>query len=320
MKNLIVDHLSIRFGAANPVRDVCFQLDAGRSLGVVGESGSGKSLTALALMGLLPDQARVSGELSWRGRSLQAMSGRERRAVRGREIAMIFQDPMTCLNPSFTVGFQIDEVLKIRLGVRSSVERRKRGLEILSDVGIPAPETRWDAYPHQLSGGMSQRVAIAQALSAEPELLIADEPTTALDVTVQMQILELLFSLKKKRGMSLLFVTHDLSVAGRVCDEILVMYAGQSLELASANAILKSPQHPYTQALLAARPHLAGGAGERLKTIPGSVPRASEQMHGCVFAARCERKFDRCEREAPVFSSASRFNRCFLSKNERGLL
>lgn len=289
MKNLIVDHLSIRFGTASPVRDVCFQLDAGRSLGVVGESGSGKSLTALALMGLLPEQAQVSGELSWGGRSLQAMTERERRAVRGREIAMIFQDPMTCLNPSFTVGFQIDEVLKLRLGIRSSVERRKRGLEILGDVGIPAPETRWDAYPHQLSGGMSQRVAIAQALASEPELLIADEPTTALDVTVQMQILELLFSLKKKRGMSLLFVTHDLSVAGRLCDEILVMYAGQSLEFAAANAILKSPQHPYTQALLAARPHLGGGASERLKTIPGSVPRATEQIRGCVFAARCEK-------------------------------
>lgn len=323
MKDLVVDHLAIQFGEATPVRDVCFRLDASQSLGVVGESGSGKSLTALAVMGLLPEQAQVSGELSWGGRSLLAMTEHERRSVRGREISMIFQDPMTCLNPSFTVGFQIEEVLKHRLGVRSRTERRRRGLETLSDVGIPAPETRWDAYPHQLSGGMSQRVAIAMALISEPELLIADEPTTALDVTVQMQILELLFSLKKKRGMSLLFVTHDLSVAGRLCDDILVMYAGQSMERAAARSILKTPQHPYTQALLGARPHLGASFSDRLKTIPGSVPRATEKIQGCVFSARCESKFERCALEAPAFSVDANVNaklsRCFLDNSQRSL-
>jgi dipeptide transport system ATP-binding protein len=318
---LEIKSLAIRFGPGTPVRDADFSIEAGQALGVVGESGSGKSLTSLAIMGLLPDHAEVSGQILWNGEDLLKAPPSRRREIRGREIAMIFQDPMSSLNPSFTVGFQIDEVLKLRLGLRDASARRERGVHLLGEVGIPAPAERWDAYPHQLSGGMSQRVSIAMALAGEPNLLIADEPTTALDVTVQMQILELLSSLKSSHGMSLLFVTHDLAVANRVCDDVVVFYAGRTVERAKAKRLLTKPRHPYTQALLSARPGPHDVARSRLKVIDGTVPRASEMIPGCVFASRCEKVFDRCRRESPPRYSAdtNEFTSCFLSDPKQGV-
>lgn len=296
---LEVKNLSIKFGRGTPVRDSDFSIEPGQSVGVVGESGSGKSLTSLAIMGLLPSHAEVRGQILWNGKDLLKASASERRAIRGREIAMIFQDPMSSLNPSFTVGFQIDEVLKLRLGMSGAAARRERGIQLLSEVGIPAASERWNSYPHQLSGGMSQRVSIAMALAGEPKLLIADEPTTALDVTVQMQILELLGRLKRTHGMSLLFVTHDLAVASHVCDDIVVFYAGRTVERGDARELLRDPKHPYTQALLRARPQPGEKARSRLQSIEGTVPRATEIIPGCVFASRCEKVFDRCVREVP---------------------
>lgn len=319
---LDIRNLEIRIGPGTQVRSADLVIEAGRSMGVVGESGSGKSLTALALMGLLPETAKVSGEVFWRGENLLLASPERRREIRGREIAMIFQDPMSSLNPSFTVGFQIDEVLEYRLGLKSKAARRERTLMLLSDVGIPAPEERLGAYPHQLSGGMSQRVSIAMALAGEPKLLIADEPTTALDVTVQMQILDLLTKLKHSRGMSMLFVTHDLAVAAKVCDDITVFYAGRTVEKAAASELLKHPRHPYTQALLRARPHATDEPRKKLIAIPGSVPRPSDNINGCVFASRCEKVFPLCLERVPekfgVLSGAADgpYARCFLLQKE----
>lgn len=328
---LEIQDLSIKFGRGTPVRNASFTIEAGQAVGVVGESGSGKSLTSLAIMGLLPSHAEVGGRILWRGEDLLKATPRVRREMRGREIAMIFQDPMSSLNPSFTVGFQIDEVLKLRLGMANAAARRERGLQLLAEVGIPAASERWQAYPHQLSGGMSQRVSIAMALAGEPKLLIADEPTTALDVTVQMQILELLARLKRTHGMSLLFVTHDLAVASRVCDDVVVFYAGRTIERAAADQLLTAPRHPYTQALLRARPERiersdvvtgrdedrgADRARRRLQSIEGTVPRATETLPGCVFASRCEKVFDRCRREIPPRYPDQRkptnFASCFL--------
>lgn len=318
---LEIKGLKLRFGVAEPLRSVNLEIAPGRAVGVVGESGSGKSLTSLAIMGLLPLNAEVSGVISWGGRDLLRVSESERREIRGREIAMIFQDPMSSLNPSFTVGFQIDEVLKYRLGIKSAGARRERGLELLGEVGIPAPVERWGSYPHQLSGGMSQRVSIAMALAAEPKLLIADEPTTALDVTVQMQILELLARLKRSRGMSLLFVTHDLAVASRVCDEITVFYAGRTVERGTSAKLLSAPSHPYTQALLRARPQPGSPPRTRLKSIEGLVPRASDVISGCVFASRCDKVFERCRREVPAAyaTDADGFAHCFLVASDSNL-
>lgn len=321
---LEVQNLKIQFGAGTPVRDADFSIEPGQAVGVVGESGSGKSLTALAIMGLLPAQAKVSGRILWNGHDLLQAVPRVRQEIRGREIAMIFQDPMSSLNPSFTVGFQIDEVLRLRLGMKDKQARRDRGLALLAEVGIPAPVERWSAYPHQLSGGMSQRVGIAMALAGEPKLLIADEPTTALDVTVQMQILELLARLKRTHAMSLLFVTHDLAVARRVSDDIVVFYAGRTVERAPSEQLLLNPHHPYTQALLRARPQPGEAARSRLTSIEGLVPRATESIPGCVFASRCEKVFDRCRREIPPRYRGERptdFVSCFLldeSKNRNG--
>lgn len=317
---LEIRNLAIRFGSGLPVREVNLTIQPGEAVGVVGESGSGKSLTSLAIMGLLPANAIVSGEILWRGQDLLKASNSVRREIRGREIAMIFQDPMSSLNPSFTVGFQIDEVLKFRLGMRNASARRERGLQLLSEVGISAPQDRWLSHPHQLSGGMSQRVCIAMALAAEPKLLIADEPTTALDVTVQMQILELLARLKKTRGMSLLFVTHDLAVASHVCDDISVFYAGRTVERANSARLLSEPQHPYTRALLGARPRPGDPARTRLKSIEGTVPRATEVISGCVFSSRCEKVFDRCLREVPPRYEADgtqNFASCFLLDQQK---
>ncbi len=314
--------LTLDIHGARPLREIDLVLKKGKSLGVVGESGSGKSLTALSIMGLLPNGAVAQGQALWKGRDLLALTEDQYRTIRGREIAMIFQDPMSSLNPSFTVGFQIDEVLKIKMGIRNAAERRARGLSLLKEVGIPAPEERWNSYPHQMSGGMSQRVSIAMALASEPELLIADEPTTALDVTVQAQILELLRRLIHERHMSMIFVTHDLAVAAKVCDEIAVFYAGVAVEQGPSEMVFETPRHPYTQALLRARPTKIQASSEgrrpRLAAIPGSVPRSTEQIAGCVFASRCEKVMESCfTKRPPVAEGAnSRKSRCLLQGDQ----
>ncbi len=305
MTLLEIRSLSLRIGAAEPIRDVRLKVEKGRSVGIVGESGSGKSLTALSIMGLQPERAELSGEILWQGKNVLQMEAAQHESLRGRKIAMIFQDPMSSLNPSYTVGFQIEEVLRLRLGMQDTRMRHARGLSLLREVGIPAAEERWNSYPHQLSGGMSQRVCIAMALAGEPELLIADEPTTALDVTVQQQILVLLRRLMKERGMSLIFVTHDLAVAMKVCDDIAVFYAGETVETDSAKSVLEHPRHPYTAALIRSRPGFGQNVRTRLASIGGSVPQSTEKIVGCSFASRCEKVFAACRRQKPVAIATS---------------
>jgi dipeptide transport system ATP-binding protein len=284
-----VENLTVEFPVAgSPARavdEVSFALSEGELLGVVGESGSGKSLSMLALMGLVPYPGRVTAKrLAFKGRDLLALSARERRRLCGKSLAMVFQEPTASLNPCFTVGFQLIEGLRVheRVGGRAA---RRRAIELLEQVGIPAPETRLRAFPHQLSGGMNQRVMIAMAIACNPQLLIADEPTTALDVTVQAQILDLLVSLQRERGMGLILVTHNMGVIGDTADRVLVMYGGEIVEERGTQALFRAPQHPYTAALLAARPERSGPG--RLATIPGLPPALDDRPPGCLFAPRC---------------------------------
>jgi dipeptide transport system ATP-binding protein len=299
---LDVADLSVTFpsqgGAFRAVDRVSFSLEQQRVLGVVGESGSGKSVAMLALMGLVPYPGQVSAtRLAFDGRDLLRLSARERRRIVGKDVAMIFQDPTTSLNPSFTVGWQIEEALREHMGLGSRAART-RSIELLEQVGIPAPETRLAAYPHQLSGGMSQRVMIAMAISCQPRVLIADEPTTALDVTIQAQILDLLRRLQHERGMALILISHNMGVVAEMADTVAVMYAGQVVETKSAATIFEAPQHPYTAALLAALPDRS--AGGRLSTIPGVVPGAYDRPAGCLFAPRCAWATPKAEREVPI--------------------
>lgn len=267
------------------VDGVSLKLEEGEVLGVVGESGSGKSVTMLALMGLIPFPGRVKADkLAFNGRDLLTISDKDRRKLTGKDVAMIFQEPTTSLNPSFTVGFQLTETLRLHEGMdRKAAERR--AVELLGQVGIPSPESRLSAYPHQMSGGMNQRVMIAMAIACNPKLLIADEPTTALDVTIQAQILDLLISLQKERNMGLVMITHNMGVVADTAQRVLVMYAGQIMEERSANDLFASPQHPYTAALLAALPERSEGG--RLATIPGVVPGLYDRPKGCLFSPRC---------------------------------
>jgi dipeptide transport system ATP-binding protein len=284
-----IENLSVEFptqgGIMRAVDGVSLRLDEGEVLGVVGESGSGKSVTMLALMGLIPFPGRVRADkLSFNGKNLLTISDRERRQLTGKDVAMIFQEPTTSLNPSFTVGFQLTETLRLHEGMdRKAAERR--AVELLGQVGIPSPESRMSAYPHQLSGGMNQRVMIAMAISCNPKLLIADEPTTALDVTIQAQILDLLISLQKERNMGLVMITHNMGVVADTAKRVMVMYAGQIMEERSAADLFASPQHPYTAALLAALPERSEGG--RLATIPGVVPGLYDRPKGCLFSPRC---------------------------------
>ncbi|HMF22407.1 MAG TPA: ABC transporter ATP-binding protein [Pseudolabrys sp.] len=290
MALLQISDLSVEFSTANgmlrAVDQVSFELEQGEVLGVVGESGSGKSVTMLALMGLVPRPGRVSAErLTFGGLDLLGITDRERRRLTGKDISMIFQDPTTSLNPCFTIGFQLIEALQLHEGMdRSSARRRSIGL--LEQVGIPAAESRLNAFPHQLSGGMSQRVMIAMAIACNPRLLIADEPTTALDVTIQAQILELLRSLQRERGMALILITHNMGVVAEMAGRIIVMYAGQIMEDRSPADLFESPEHPYTAALLAALPE-RGGVNGRLATIPGMIPGLYDRPKGCLFSPRC---------------------------------
>ena len=285
-------------GEARAVDGVSFSLDAGRVLGLVGESGCGKSVTALSLMRLVPPPGRiVAGEVRFDGRDLLPIAEAEMRTVRGAGIAMVFQEPMTSLNPVFTVGNQIAEAVRLHRPV-SRHEAWARAVELLGEVGIPDPATRARAYPHQLSGGMRQRVMIAMAISCEPRVLVADEPTTALDVTIQAEILDLLGELRRRRGMALLLITHDLGVVAQQADEVAIMYAGRIVEHASVLEIFDRPLHPYTQALFRSIPGV-GGRRERLQPIPGQVPDLLRLPSGCTFRDRCERVIDECAAVVP---------------------
>ncbi|SFV09024.1 peptide/nickel transport system ATP-binding protein [Methylobacterium sp. 174MFSha1.1] len=292
MALLDVQGLGIAFPRARPVQDLSFTVDPGETVALVGESGSGKSLTALALMRLLPPRGRIaSGTIRFDGRDIGTLSERRFREIRGREIAMVFQEPMTALNPVLTVGVQIAEVLRRHEGL-SARAARTRAVDLLDRVRIPDPHRRVDAYPHQLSGGMRQRVMIAVAVACAPKLLIADEPTTALDVTIQAQVLDLIDGLRRDLGMAVLLITHDLGVVGQWADRVVVMYAGRRVEEAEPDALFDDPLHPYTRGLLAASPRGRAGLhgevlrGEALPEIPGSIASAHGQP-GCAFASRC---------------------------------
>ena len=268
------------------VEGVSLALDEGDVLGIVGESGSGKSVTMLALMGLIAWPGRVRArKLEFAGRDVQRLSDHERRMLVGKDVAMIFQDPTTSLNPCFTIGFQLTETLRLHLKLDHAAARR-RAVELLEQVGIPAAASRLGDFPHQLSGGMNQRVMIAMAIACNPRLLIADEPTTALDVTIQAQILDLLRALQRERGMALILVTHNMGVVAEIARRVAVMYAGQVVEERDADRLFAAPEHPYTAALLAAMPER--NVGGRLATIPGIVPGLYDRPSGCLFAPRCD--------------------------------
>src|SRR5438046_3067709 len=312
MPLLEVEDLHVEFGReAAPlvaVDGVDLSLDAGEVVGCVGESGSGKSVTALAVMGLVEFPGRVRARrLAFAGRDLLALSDAQRRALVGKDMAMIFQDPLASLNPCFTVAFQLTETLRIHgsEAERASARlRRARALELLRQVEIPDAQARLAAFPHQLSGGMAQRVMIAMAIACNPKLLIADEPTTALDVTVQAQVLELLLRLQRERGMALLLITHDLAVVAETARRVFVMYAGQVVETGAVPRIFEAPLHPYTQALLAALPeHNRDGA--RLKAIPGCVPGPHDRPVGCLLHPRCDYAVARCRMERPPLAGPS---------------
>ena len=303
MALLEIENLSVDFPSKDSVMHavdgVSLSLDSGDVLGIVGESGSGKSVTMMALMGLVAFPGRVTADrLRFDGHDLMALSPRERSRLTGKDLAMIFQDPTTSLNPCFTVGFQLAETLKLHLGMDSQAAHR-RSIELLEQVGIPAPESRLKSYPHQMSGGMNQRVMIAMAIACNPKLLIADEPTTALDVTIQAQILDLLRSLQKDRGMALVLITHNMGVVSQMAQRIAVMYAGQIMEERPANDLFATPRHPYTEALMAAMPERSDGRS-RLATIPGMVPGMYDRPGGCLFAPRCSYVQDRCRNQRPT--------------------
>ncbi len=316
MPLLHVDKLRVTFGepprAFTAVDGVSLAVEPGDVLGIVGESGSGKSVTALALMGLIDPPGRVEAErLAFDGHDLLAMPLKRRRALLGKDIAMIFQDPMASLNPCFTVAYQLIETLRIHEG-GSKRALRARALQLLRDVEIPDAERRLDAYPHQLSGGMSQRVMVAMAIACNPRLLIADEPTTALDVTIQAQMLALLLRLQRERGMALVLITHDLGVVAEIAQRVLVMYAGQVVETAPVPQIFAAPRHPYTAALLAALPEHNIGR-RRLQSMGGVVPGATDRPAGCLLSPRCPRVQDRCRAERPTLDGAAgREARCFF--------
>jgi dipeptide transport system ATP-binding protein len=297
IRNLSVEFTTAR-GVLRAVDRLDLTIEEGEVVGVVGESGSGKSVTMLALMGLIPWPGKVSADrLVFDGEDLLAMSAARRRRLTGKDVAMIFQEPTTSLNPCFTVGFQIMETLRVHEG-GSRAERRRRTIELLDQVGIPEPASRLDAFPHQLSGGMSQRVMIAMAISCNPRLLIADEPTTALDVTIQAQILDLLLQLQRDRGMALALITHDMGVVAETAERIVVMYAGEAVEVQPARHLFEQPHHPYTAALLEALPERSVGH-RRLSTIPGVVPGVEDRPAGCLFNPRCSYADDNCRRIRP---------------------
>ena len=318
MSLLTIRNLSVTFatgsGPFRAVDKVDVDVDEGQILAIVGESGSGKSVSMLALMGLLPWTATVTAdEMSFQGRDLRALSGSQRRRLIGNELAMIFQEPMSSLNPCFTVGFQIREALKKHTSL-DRAGRQARCMELFEMVGIPSPEQRLKAFPHQLSGGMNQRVMIAMAIACKPRLLIADEPTTALDVTIQAQILDLLTGLQQETGMGLILITHDMGVVAETAERVAVQYAGQKVEDQEVRALFDTPHHPYTSALLAALPERA--TERHLPTIPGVVPGQHDRPVGCLFSPRCKFADDLCRgTEPPVQPDALGRARCHYPLN-----
>ncbi len=307
MPLLDIRNLSVTFptrhGAFAAVEGFDLALDRNEVLAIVGESGSGKSVAMLAVMGLLPKTATVTADrMDFDGRDLMRLSPDQRRRLAGKDLAMIFQEPMSSLNPCFTVGFQIGKSLKSHLGL-SGKARENRVVELLAEVGIPDPARRARAFPHQLSGGMSQRVMIAMALACRPKLLIADEPTTALDVTIQAQILDLLLRLKRENGMALVLITHDMAVVAETADRVVVQYAGRQVEANATGALFADPHHPYTAALLAALPERA--TERRLPAIPGVVPGQFDRPAGCLFSPRCAFAFALCHRVEPLRAEPS---------------
>ena len=320
---LKVENLSVRFQdvPVNTVDEVSFSISAGKTLCIVGESGCGKSVTALAVMGLLPKRsARIpSGRAELEGRDLLGLPMRELEETRGNRMAMIFQEPMTSLNPSFTVGHQITEAVRRHRRVTAE-QARARALEMFRRVRIPSPESRLDQYPHQLSGGMRQRVMIAMALANDPQLLIADEPTTALDVTIQAQILDLMRDLQRDTGTALMLITHDLGVVAEIADEVAVMYAGRIVESGPVGAIFSDPQHPYTIGLMGSMPAL-GARASRLSTIAGSVPPPHALPAGCRFATRCPFADARCHTDVPDLTMGADAHAwaCFKAPLERNV-
>jgi len=317
---LRVENLRTWFrSGAGPIRavdGVDFELDAGQTLGIVGESGSGKSVSALSIMGLIepPGEIREGSRIMFEGRDLVPLSDREMESIRGDEISMIFQEPMTSLNPVYPIGEQIAEAVRIHRGAdrRAAMERAREMLEL---VGIPEVGRRLKDYPHQLSGGMRQRVMIAIALACDPKLIIADEPTTALDVTIQAQILELMIEVRERLGMSILLITHDLGVVAEMCDEVVVMYAGRVVERGPVADVFTSPQHPYTEALLQSIPMLGMTQAEPLRVIRGTVPSPLDWPEGCRFSPRCDYVFDRCTEQPPLFPVEGRQSACWLCEH-----
>ena len=300
-----------KLGPFRAVNGVSYDIFAGETLGIVGESGCGKSVSSFSLMQLIEPPGRITrGEVILNGRDLLKLSEPQMEEIRGGEMAMIFQEPMTALNPVLTIGKQIEEqVLKHRKVTKQ--EARERGIEMLKLVGIPSPGDRFDTYPHQLSGGMRQRAMIAMALSCDPKLLIADEPTTALDVTIQAQILELIQDLQEKLHMTVQFITHDLGVISEISDRVMVMYGGQTCEIAEAKEIFNNPKHPYTEALIQSRPKF-GHRIDKLQTIEGSVPAPHELPPGCPFQNRCPRATEICRNVPPLTEMAPQhFAACF---------
>ncbi|MCX7674857.1 MAG: ABC transporter ATP-binding protein [Bdellovibrionaceae bacterium] len=287
------------------VDDVSFRLSAGKTLGIVGESGCGKSVTSLSIMRLIQKPGWIDqGEILFKGQDLLKLSEEEMRHIRGNKISMIFQEPMTSLNPVYTCGEQIEETIRLHQPHLSREEQRKKAIDALRQVGIPAPEKRYHEYPHQLSGGMRQRVMIAMAMSCEPEILIADEPTTALDVTIQAQILDLMRKLQQEKSMGIILITHDLGVVAEMCDEVVVMYAGRVVEYGSVEQIFTQPKHPYTEGLLKSIPHFETGHRlQKLYTIPGMVPSLTALPAGCRFQDRCHKKQEVCATRYPPLES-----------------
>ena len=310
IRNLSVEFETVK-GTFRAVDGVDLSIVENDILSIVGESGSGKSVSMLAVMGLLPWTANVTADkMEFEGRDLLTLSSRERRKIIGRDISMIFQEPMSSLNPCFTVGFQIGETLQEHLGLDRKA-RKKRSIELLDLVGIPAPEERLKAFPHQLSGGMSQRVMIAMAIACNPKLLIADEPTTALDVTIQAQIIDLLVNLQNEKGMALVLITHDMGVVAETAKRVVVMYAGQQVEQQEVKGLFATPHHPYTHALLDALPERSLDL-DRLPTIEGIVPGAGDRPDGCLFSPRCEYVQDDCRASVPPLQSLGDTTlRCF---------
>lgn len=302
------------------IDEVELSVAPGMALGIVGESGCGKSVTALALMGLLPANAEVRGSVLFNGRDLLSLPDQEMRDLRGDRLTMVFQEPMTSLNPSLTIGDQIAEILIRHRGLSPQVARTKT-IELLQRVKIPAAEKRFDEYPHNLSGGMRQRALIAIALACDPQLLIADEPTTALDVTVQAQILDLMRELRTESGAAIIFISHDLGVIGEICDEVAVMYAGEIVERAPTGTLFDQPEHPYTVGLLGSIPRLDQQT-DKLAAIKGMVPDMSALPAGCRFAPRCPFADERCQNERPpiVQLDVGRWSRCFYAPLEKNVV